>query len=160
MNFIDDFNSFISSKNWDHMKFLQILLFTILFIILLFFTWILILTYNGIVQQDFLKSSLKETGYGILFGIITGIVISVIYLLNYYLKKQWDLHVIVPNFLRIFMIEIIILYILSFIFFKNLNLLTKNSFIIGFVVGGLISIIAYAAEVKKEHTSDDEILSE
>ena len=134
------------------------------FNILFFFSWIFILSYNGLVSQEYLETSVTSISRGILWGGITGIVVAFLILLPKYIKKEWDLHIVVPYFLTIHL-ALSVIYIIGGLVILNQELLYKYGLGFGFVMGGLIGIIAYMGEVhiehrKKEDEEDIELLED
>jgi hypothetical protein len=122
--------------------------------IVFFFAWIFILAYNDLVSQDYLENSIYEISKGILWGGIIGILIAFIELLPKYIKKEWDLHEVVPYFF-IFHLSLSIIVNIAQFFVSRYEELFKIGFGIGFVLGGMIAIIAYIGEVKLEHTNKE-----
>ncbi|MHA2275445.1 MAG: hypothetical protein ACXAC2_06750 [Candidatus Kariarchaeaceae archaeon] len=120
-----------------------------------FFAWIFILAYNNLVPQDYLEDSVYKIGEGMIWGGIIGLIIAFFELLPKYIRKQWDLHIVVPYFLMLHLSLSIFVNIAQFMVSRYDNLF-KIGFGIGFVIGGLIAIIAYIGEVKIEHTKKEE----
>ncbi len=118
--------------------------------IFFFFAWIFILSYNGLVSQEYLESSISSISRGILWGGITGVILAFFILLPKYIKKEWDLHIVVPYFLTIHLI-LSILFIVGSMILLDRETLFKYGLGFGFVIGGLIGIIAYMGEVHIEH---------
>ena len=131
------------------------LTFAVIFNILFFFLWIFLIAYNGLVPQNYLEDSIYQISKGILWGGIAGLVIAFFELLPKYIRKKWDLHEVVPYFLFLHLTFSIIVNIGQF-FVSRYEELLKVGFGLGFVLGGLIGIIAYIGEVKIEHTKKDE----
>ncbi|MHA2101193.1 MAG: hypothetical protein ACW99A_21210, partial [Candidatus Kariarchaeaceae archaeon] len=90
-----------------------------------------------------------------IWGGIIGLIIAFFELLPKYIRKQWDLHIVVPYFLMLHLSLSIFVNIAQFMVSRYDNLF-KIGFGIGFVIGGLIAIIAYIGEVKIEHTKKEE----
>ncbi|MCY3410315.1 MAG: hypothetical protein INQ03_01650 [Candidatus Heimdallarchaeota archaeon] len=147
-------NNRIEKKNWDHLDFLKRMTVVLLLIIFMFYAWILIGSINGLFEQEFVQLALKDISLSLFIGIAAGIIIGFIELIWYYIHKNWDLHVVVPNYLMMHlittMVGVVILYMLS------PAQLMASSGSIGFILGGMIAIIAYAGEIKREHSSPDE----
>ena len=122
--------------------------------ILFFFSWIFILAYNGLVPDEYLEESVTSISRGILWGSITGVLAAFFILLPKYIKKEWDLHVVVPYFLTIHLV-LSIIYIIGSLFILDKEVLFKYGLGFGFVIGGLIGIIAYMGEVHIEHKDKD-----
>lgn len=132
--------------------------------IFFFFAWIFILSYNGLVSQEYLETSITSISKGILWGGITGIIVAFFVLLPKYIKKEWDLHIVVPYFLMIHL-TLSIIYIVGSMVFLDRETLYKYGLGFGFVIGGLIGIIAYMGEVHIEHkekeiTEDIELIED
>ncbi|MFV2015319.1 MAG: hypothetical protein ACC656_07825 [Candidatus Heimdallarchaeota archaeon] len=119
--------------------------------ILFFFLWIFLLAYNDLVPQSYLEDSIYKISRGILWGGIAGLIIAFFELLPKYIRKDWDLHEVVPYFLFVHLSLSIAVNIGQF-FISRYDGLLKIGFGLGFVLGGLIGIIAYIGEVKLEHT--------
>ncbi len=143
MQILSKYNKIIESRNWDHLKFLQSLLITLLVFLLILYLWILVL-----ISKDTLPitvSFISDFSKYLAFSIIGGIIYGFIILLPMYIKKIWDLHKITPIYLIFLLIATIIIVFLQF------TIIMQSGIIIGGVIGGLITIIAYAGEIKKEH---------
>ncbi|MHA2031663.1 MAG: hypothetical protein ACW99Q_19975, partial [Candidatus Kariarchaeaceae archaeon] len=93
---LQKFNKYITSQNWDHLRFIQMLTLAIIANIAFFFAWIFILAYNNLVPQDYLEDSVYKIGEGMIWGGIIGLIIAFFELLPKYIRKQWDLHIVVP----------------------------------------------------------------
>lgn len=152
---LQKFNNYITRQNWDHLKFIQMLTLAVIFNILFFFLWIFLIAYNGLVPQNYLEDSIYQISRGILWGGIVGLIVAFLELLPKYIRKEWDLHEVVPYFLFFHLTLAIIVNIGQF-YISRYDGLVKIGFGLGFVLGGLIGIIAYIGEVKIEHTKKDE----
>ncbi|MCE7733628.1 MAG: hypothetical protein GPJ54_02040, partial [Candidatus Heimdallarchaeota archaeon] len=80
---------------------------------------------------------------------ISGIIIGFLELLRNYIKKNWDLHQVVPLFLMMHLSAALLLMIVTYII--EIDPIKSSSLILGFILGGLIAIIAYAGEIEREH---------
>ena len=72
-----------------------------------------------------------------------------------YIRKDWDLHEVVPYFFFVHLSLSIGVNIGQF-FISGYDDLIKIGFGLGFVLGGLLGIIAYIGEIKLEHTKKDD----
>ena len=158
MNRLSSFNKWIERKNLDHLRYLQSLLLMILILMLMMYLWLLAMllgkNFDPLIIQNTIKDMLWGNGVGAIIGIGIGLVI----LLPKYIQAEWDLHVIVPYFLYSFLIALVVIQILSFVIFPNVGTIRKIATSIGIIIGGFISIIAYAGEIKREHQDPDPIL--
>lgn len=149
------FNTYITRQSWDHLKFIQMLTLVIIGNILFLFLWIYLLAYNNLVPQNYLEDSIYQISKGILWGGIAGLIIAFFELLPRYIRKDWDLHEVVPYFFFIHLSLSIGVNIAQF-FVSGYDDLAKIGFGLGFVLGGLLGIIAYIGEIKLEHTKKDD----
>jgi len=151
------FNNYITRQSWDHLKFIQMLTLVIIGNILFFFLWIFLLAYNNLVPQNYLEDSIFQISKGILWGGIAGLIVAFFELLPKYIRKDWDLHEVVPYFFLVHLSLSILVNIGQF-FVSGYGDLLKIGFGLGFVLGGLLGIIAYIGEIKIEHSKkeDDE----
>lgn len=87
-----------------------------------------------------------------MIGVAIGIIIGFCQLLPFYVRKEWDLHVVIPKSLLVHLFTIVISLVILLLFEKNLiKIISIN---IGISLGGLLAIIAYMGEVEKEHKVD------
>jgi hypothetical protein len=120
----------------------------------LFMMYLLLLSFllNGVVAQDVFTELLQLLLRGQLIGLIIGVIINFGALLPMYRKKEWDLHIVVPQALFYIVIEGIILVIV--LFFVQSPALFETALISGFLIGSLVPVLAYSGEVRKEHSPD------
>jgi len=140
----------IEGRGWRHDRFLLIITLVLLVALLSYAVILLGLTTSGRIDQGTLRILLQNLGMWLLGGLITGILIGFLLLIRPYRRQQWDLHKVVPNFLIIFVLIFLSLLIIEQ--FMSNNTLYQSSFNIGMGIGGMIPIIAYSAEVAKEHS--------
>lgn len=107
---------------------------------------------NGYFAMEFTIQVLRELTIAIISGIAGGILVGFLLLVRYYFTKQWDLHIVVPNYLLYQSILASLLVIV--IKFLSLGIFQKTGIGIGFILGGLIAIVAYAGEIKIEHSKE------
>lgn len=158
MKAVELLNKWIIKQNWNHLRFLQLLTFVIIINLLVFFIWIILMANSGIIDNEIMEETLFDLSSGLLYGSIGGLIMGFLELLPKYISKQWDLHLVVPYFLLVHLVTLIFtLFILIFFPFTSIQ---KNGIAIGYAIGGLITIIAYIGEVKKEHQNKDSILIE
>lgn len=149
---LDSFNTRIEGKNWDHLKYLQRLTMTLVLIILLIYLWILISTTQGFFDTEFVQITLKNVTYFLIIGVISGIIVGFLELIRNYIKKNWDLHQVVPVFLMMHLFAALVFMIVTYII--EMDPIKSSSLILGFILGGLISIVAYAGEIEREHKDE------
>ncbi|MHA2090182.1 MAG: hypothetical protein ACW98K_04920 [Candidatus Kariarchaeaceae archaeon] len=153
MGFIDFINRNVNKQEWNYLKFFQLITAALVLNLLLFFVWILSLSYSNLIEKEFLDVTLRELGYSTLVGCVTGLILGFSVLFPGYIKKQWDLHQVVPTYLYIQVLLLVIVVIVSLIL--PWNAMEKNGFIIGYAIGALIVITAYVGEVEKEHSGNE-----
>jgi len=139
----------IERRGWRHDRFLLIVTLLLLIALLSYAVILLGLTTSGRIDQGTLQFLLQNLGMWLLGGLITGILIGFLLLVRPYRRQQWDLHKVVPTFLINFVLIFLTLLIIEQ--FMSNNSLYQSSFNIGVGIGGMIPIIAYSAEVAKEH---------
>ncbi len=147
------FSKNIEDKNWDHLKYLQRLTMALVLIIMLVYVWILITSFNGIFEIEIAQQTLRTLTLSLIIGIITGLLIAFLELAKYYFNKEWDLHVVLPNFLFFHLLLTFIVMVTSY--FVNEDTTWNAGLVYGFVLGGLIAMVAYAGEIKIEHSEDE-----
>ncbi len=157
MGILNSFDKWVSKHNWDYLKFLQIITLTIIVNVLLFIVWMMLLVNSGFIDFEVFQDSMILIGKALLFGAILGLLIGFFELLPKYLQKQWDLHIVTPYFLVFHLISLFIVTII--LIALDRSTLQINGVIIGYVLGGLLAIIAYMGEVRREH-QDEVILIE
>ena len=152
MIFLKRFSSKIEEQEWDHLRYLQLITLVLVLFVLLMYLWLLLMarSFTDTYLPEFLRVSVRDLSLGLLIGIISGIVAAFMELIKKYVSKEWDLHVVVPYFLKVHLLLSLILLLVSFL--TDLPAFIEQGFIIGFNIGGLIGIVAYAGEVKREHT--------
>ncbi|MHA2248887.1 MAG: hypothetical protein ACXAD7_00930 [Candidatus Kariarchaeaceae archaeon] len=155
MDSLNSFDKWISSKQWDYQRFLQLITLTLVINLLIFFIWILSLSYSGLIEEEVFRETLKELGIGLLLGTIAGLIIGFLEVINKYLRKEWDLHRVVPYFLVLHLISLVCVILI--LYFTSIPAIQKNGIGIGYAIGGLMVILAYTGEVKKEHTEETTI---
>lgn len=153
MSFFSKFSQKIEKQDWDHVKFIRTLLLIMGISVLFFYLWVLILNLNEIITPVFFVTSINLMLKGHVLGIIGGIIVGFFILLPYYYQKQWDLHNVIPNVLFFHLIIAIIVLLMNLLIIK-LSQLFETAFLVGYLIGGMIAILAYAGEVKKEHQVD------
>ena len=147
---LNRFDKYIESKNWDHLKFLQQLTFALVIIVFMLYSWLFYLSYMELADPELIQLIIVDMGFGLLYGGIAALVVSFLFLLPKYIKKEWDLHIIVPYALiRHLIILFVIIIVLIFL---PWTIYIKNGIGIGYNIGGFLAIIAYAGEVKREHS--------
>ena len=149
---LDSFNTRIEGKNLDHLKYLQRLTMTLVLIILLIYLWILISTTQVFFDTEFVQITLKNVTYFLIIGVISGIIVGFLELIRNYLKKNWDLHQVVPVFLMMHLFASLVFIIVTYVI--EMDPIKSSSLILGFILGGLISIVAYAGEIEREHKNE------
>lgn len=149
MSFLSRFSKKIERQNWDHVPFLRNLMVVLVLVLLIFYVWILSLANSGLIEQEQFNRLLRQMLYGQIIGLLIGIIISFLCLLPYYLRKEWDLHIVVPNGLFFHMVISVIIFFV-FTIFNFFEVMVESSGLLGYLIGGLIPILAYSGEVKKE----------
>ncbi|MDH5402465.1 MAG: hypothetical protein OEY49_08240 [Candidatus Heimdallarchaeota archaeon] len=154
MKIIKDYSNWIQQKGIDHVTFLKNISLALSLIILIFYSWSFYLVYAGIISQEFFIVTISKLSYFMFIGLINGLAINFILEFPHYFGKEWDLHHVIP----LFLIEHLTLSVFIFILFiyNKVDPIQSNSFTIGFLLGGLLTILAYAGEVKREHQVDDD----
>lgn len=150
MSILSQISQKIEDQQWDHVRFLRNLLLILGIVILFFYTWILILNLNEVIDPNYFVNTLRDMIRGHLIGIIAGLVGGFLILMPYYYRKQWDLHIVVPNSLFIHLLAAAVIFLFNSLT-SIFSPLFESAILMGYLVGGLIAILAYAGEVKKEH---------
>lgn len=146
------FSDYIQSKNIAHDRFLIIMTLLMIFGVLLEIFMLFLWYMNGIISQVYFQSILLDSTRGMALGILAGLVASGIILLFYYRKEEWDLHIVIPNYLLVFLISLVLLMLIVAIGMIDFYFtIFFPALLYGYGIGGLLSGIAYASEVKKEH---------
>ncbi len=114
------------------------------------YSWLFYLSYAELADPELIQLIIVDMGFGLLYGGIAALVISFLILLPKYINKEWDLHIIVPYALIRHLIVLFILIIT--LIFLPWTVYLKNGIGIGYNIGGFLAIMAYAGEVKKEHS--------
>jgi hypothetical protein len=116
------------------------------------YSWLFYLSYVQLADPELIQLIIVEMGFGLLYGGIAALILSFLILLPKYIKKEWDLHIIVPYAL---IRHLIILFIIIItLIFLPWTIYFKNGIGIGYNIGGFVAIIAYAGEVKREHSGE------
>ena len=143
------FSKLIEKRGWRHDRFLLVLALVLMMGVLSFTVVLLGLVSSGRIDQTTLRVILQNTGMWLVLGMISGLLTGFALLVRPYRKQQWDLHKVVPEFLIFFLTILLMTLIIEQ--FWNFDVLYQSSFNIGFGLGGLLPVIAYSAEVAKEH---------
>lgn len=152
MSFLRRINKKIEEQEWDHLRYLQLITLVLVLFVLFLYLWLLLLarSFDDEYYTEFLRTSVRDLSLGLLAGIISGIIVAFFELIGKYRSKEWDLHIVVPYFLKLHLS--LALLILVLILFLDFSGFLEQGALIGFNIGGLIGIVAYAGEVKKEHS--------
>jgi len=153
------FSKNVSSKNWDHLRFLQLMTLALLLNLLMVIALMLVFTQNNTFSEEYGANSLRDILSGTISGLIVGITLQFFILLRPYIQKNWDLHEVVPYSL-FFSAFLGALIILGFTFTEKFSQLREIGISIGFFLGTLLTTIAYVGEVKKEHPQDEVLIEE
>jgi len=108
---------------------------------------------NGIIAHAYFIHAFQQLVSSQLLGTGLGLVLGFLIILPSYLKSNWDLHIVIPRSLFIIL--------LMAIFIQLLNLLTswysefqESGFLVGFLFGSLLALLAFAGEVQREHQEE------
>ena len=156
---MNKFSRWIEKKGWEHHRFLLMITLSMLLSLLFFALLLLSWTYSGFLSQQALQIILLDVGQYVTIGLISGIVLGGILLIQDYRKKRWDVHKVVSKFLKIFFVILIITYVVLTIFgmiFTNFAL-KFASFNLGFGLGGIISLLLFTFEIKKNLENEKEV---
>lgn len=159
MGIWSNFSWKIEKRNWDHISFLQLLTFVLILNLLIAIAMFYLFGTTANFDDAYVQNSIYEILYGTVTGLIAGLIIQFCILLYPYLKKNWDLHFVIPYSL-FFNVLITVFLQVFFNFTNQITKIREIGIIIGFLIGGLLATIAYAGEVKEEHTPEDIVLDE
>lgn len=144
----------IDLQEWEFDAFLIRITLLMLLGIVFYSFLIFYLALSGLLAQVFLEAYLRELGIALSIGLLIGVLLAFVLLLPKYIKKEWDLHNVVPAFLLQWTIAVVVYSLIAAVLSYS-GKISLTSFLTsgyGFGLGGFFAVLAYVAEIKKEHS--------